>query len=103
MPIITNTPNTDPIPNIVGSGSSHAQFANDGTMTLSGEATTWDDLMLSLTTGQRGATALPDFDYTNVGYLFPKNEATEIIYLITQMPHRWKEGSTIYPHLHWVQ
>lgn len=103
MPINTNVPNSDPIPNIVGSGSSYAQFANDGTMTLVGQATTWDDLMLSLTSGKQGATAKPDFDYDNVAYAFPQNDADEKLYLITQMPHQWKEGSTVYPHLHWVQ
>lgn len=87
----------------IGSASSYCNIDENGNFSLNGDATTWDDHMLSLTTGQRGATNLPDFDYTNVGYLFPKNDAAEIIYLITQMPHRWKEGSTIYPHLHWVQ
>ena len=42
----------------------------------------------------------PDFDYTNVGFLFPQNIPTEIIYLTVQLPHSWKEGSTIFPHVH---
>jgi len=63
----------------------------------------WDDLRFSATQTKRGALALPNFDYTNVGLLFPANNVAEIIYIVCQMPHTWKEGSTIYPHIHWDQ
>lgn len=63
----------------------------------------WDDLFVPLTTTRLGSNSKPDFDFTNIGYLFPQNDATEILYFIIQMPHRWKEGSTVYPHVHWRQ
>lgn len=63
----------------------------------------WDDLRVPLTQGKQGVLDKPDFDFTNIGYLFPQNDATEIIYIIAQMPHKYKEGSDIYPHLHWQQ
>ena len=63
----------------------------------------FDDLMLSLTSGKVGANAKPDFDYTNLGYLFARNDATEIIYLITQLPHNRTADSDIFLHLHWQQ
>lgn len=104
MPINIDTSiNQEPIPNRVGSGNSYTEFANDGTLTLQNDATVWDDYMMALTQGKQGANSLPDFDYTNVGYLFPQNDASEIIYLIGQLPHTYKEGSRIYPHLHWQQ
>ena len=63
----------------------------------------WDDLQLVLTAGKLGASSKPDYDYTNLGYLFPRNDATEIIYLVGQLTHGYKENSRIFPHLHWEQ
>ena len=68
-----------------------------------GTFTTWDDLRFPSTRIRQGATAKPDFDITNIGLLFPQDDATEIAYLLAQMPHDWKEGSAIYPHMHYIQ
>jgi hypothetical protein len=65
--------------------------------------TYWTDLVTPLTTTRRGSNSRPDFDETNVGYLFPQNDATEILYFIVQLPHSYKEGTSIYPHVHWRQ
>lgn len=88
--------------NKFGDGATnYAQFGTDGTFRLYGTATIFDDLVVPLTTAKQGALTKPDFDYTNLGYLFPQDDATEILYLIVQMPHRWKEGSDLYPHVHY--
>ena len=58
------------------------------------------DLRFPATQLKRGATAKPDFDFTNIGLLFPQNDETEAIYIVAQMPHSWEEGTTIYPHVH---
>ena len=63
--------------------------------------TGWTDLLTPLTQAKQGANNKPDFDYTNFGYAFDKNDATEILYLVVQLPHSYKEGTDIYPHLHW--
>jgi len=63
----------------------------------------WDDLRFPATTLKRGATSKPDFDYTNIGLLFPQDTATEIVYAIAQLPHAWKIGSDLYPHVHYEQ
>jgi len=60
----------------------------------------WDDLVMPLVSTMRGATAKPDYDYTNMGMLFPRNDASEILYITVQMPHCWAQGTRIYPHLH---
>ena len=65
--------------------------------------TVWDDLRAPFTRVRRGALNKPDFDYTNLGLLFPQNDATEIIYIVLQMPHNYKLGTNIYPHIHWQQ
>lgn len=87
----------------IGNTEDYCKIDSSGTLTLGGSATAWDDLVMPLTSGKQGALAKPDFDYTNVGYSFPKNDATEILYLIAQMPHKWKLGGRIFPHVHWCQ
>ena len=52
---------------------------------------------------QQGANSKPDFDYTNMGLIFPANDNTHIAYFICQLPHLYKEGTPIYPHVHWAQ
>jgi hypothetical protein len=70
---------------------------------LTGAGTVFNDLVFQMTQGLQGANAKPDFDNTNVGLLFPNNNTAERVYINVQMPHNWKEGSTIYPHVHWHQ
>jgi len=65
--------------------------------------TQWNDLRFSFTASKQGATAEPNFDETNVGLLFPQNDDTEIVFIIAQMPHDWKTGTNIRPHIHWQQ
>ena len=85
------------------SGGNYVGFDNRGNMTFYGEATKWDDLRFPAQRQRQGATGKPDFDYTNIGLLFPQDDPTEIVYMIGQMPHTWKEGSTVYPHVHYIQ
>ena len=63
----------------------------------------WEDLRFPATQTKQGNTLLPDFDYTNIGLLFPQNDDTEIAYIIAQIPHAWKLGSNIRPHIHFIQ
>lgn len=68
-----------------------------------GDHITWEDLRVPLTQTRQGALGKPSFDYTNVGYLFPQNDSDEVLYTIIQMPHAWKQGSDVFPHIHWKQ
>lgn len=63
--------------------------------------TTWDDLRIPATQFKQGATSKPDFDFTNVGYLFDPS-SNEEVYMTCQMPHNWAEGTNIKPHVHWI-
>ena len=47
-----------------------------------------------------GAASDPDYDTGSGGWLFDAG-TTEVLYVIGQLPHRYKEGSTLYPHVHW--
>jgi len=61
----------------------------------------WEDLRFPATQLKvNPATNRPDFDFTEIRYLFDAT-STETLYMIAQMPHGWKEGSNIRPHVHW--
>lgn len=60
----------------------------------------WDDITFPLVVGKPTAGGKPDFDYTECGYLFPRNDTSEILIARVQIPHKWKEGSTVHPHVH---
>jgi len=63
----------------------------------------FNDIVFELTPTRQGSNTKPDYDFTNVGLLFPQNLTTEIAYITVQLPHSWLVGSTIYPHIHVVQ
>jgi hypothetical protein len=88
---------------IFGDTVNYTKFENDGTMIMSGSATVWDDLFFPLVAGKQGQTDKPAFDVTEIGFLYPSSDATQIIYISAQFPHSWKIGSTIHPHVHWKQ
>jgi hypothetical protein len=75
---------------------------NDG-LVLSGAGTYWDDLMFpSHSLKSVGTAAKPDYDVVGQTLDFPE-DTTEAIGFAVQMPHDWKEGSTIWPHVHWLR
>ena len=64
----------------------------------------WDDERSPAATTKRGSLDKPDYDYTNMGYLFPQNDTDEILYIQNQLPHSTKTGNiVIYPHVHYLQ
>ena len=84
-----------------GDDTNYTEFESDGSMLMVGNATVFDDLVVPLTSSKVGVNSKPDFDETNIGYLFPQNDTSEILYMIVQLPHRWKEGSDVFPHVHY--
>jgi hypothetical protein len=63
----------------------------------------WDDLKAPATAiNPPGAASDPDRETTTGLLLFAAN-GTELVYLLLQMPHSWKEGSAISPHVHWTK
>ncbi len=61
----------------------------------------WDDLRFPASAvNPPGQASDPDFDTTNGGWLFDDN-STEIVFLMAQMPHAWRQGTTLKPHVHW--
>jgi len=61
----------------------------------------WDDLQFpAAAINPPGLGSDPGYDTTNGGYLFDAN-STELLFFQAQMPHGWREGSSIRPHVHW--
>jgi hypothetical protein len=65
--------------------------------------TVWNDIRFPATQTRVGANNLPHFDYTNIGLLFPQNDEDEKIYIAAQFSHDRKHGSSISPHIHYIQ
>lgn len=63
----------------------------------------WEDLRFPASKLRRGAGGKPDFDETNIGFLFPQNDTAEKLFLNVQMPHTKILGTSVYPHIHYVQ
>lgn len=55
------------------------------------------------TRGLQGALQKPDFDFTNLGLLFPSGDPGEIAYIMDGLPHGYRIGSNIRPHVHFIQ
>ncbi|RUM43007.1 MAG: hypothetical protein DSY80_06260 [Desulfocapsa sp.] len=77
---------------------------------LIGDATTWTDLRVPLSATRRGSSRRPSFDKTldngsgsqGVFGLHFDSSTEEEVYFEVQMPHEWKLGSTLKPHIHWM-
>lgn len=63
--------------------------------------TVWDDLRFPAQgINPAGAPAPPTVDTADGTLVFSASQ-TNIIAGIAQLPHQWKEGSTVNPHIHW--
>ena len=64
--------------------------------------TVWDDLRSPVTAiNPPGLGSDPTFDTTNIGYSFA-NGSLNFLFIILQLPHSYKEGTDIVPHIHWM-
>ncbi len=75
----------------------------DGSLMFEGDAVVWDDLRVSLDKGSSSASL--EFVWGSSGpqiWYFRDNEGLEAMSFVVQLPHSWKEGTIIYPHIHWL-
>lgn len=93
---------TDTIAGVVSTNSRSVEIQQI-LMSQSTTETRWKDDKYVLTRAAQGNTDKPDYDYTNLGLLFPKNDTSEIGYIIAQLNHDWKIGTDIWPHIHFIQ
>ena len=76
----------------------------DGTLRMEGAGTIWDDLRVSLDKASSAASLdfLPGASSGPEIWYFRNGAGVEAMSFTVQIPHSWKEGSTIYPHIHWI-
>lgn len=76
----------------------------DGTLKFEGEAEVWDDLRVSMDRGDNGAEIdyLPGNSTGPQIWYFRYDEKVDAMSFVVQMPHSYKQGSTIHPHVHWI-
>lgn len=62
-----------------------------------------DDLRVPLDKGS-ASTSLEYFSGSSGPqiWVFRNNAAVEAMSFTLQLPHNWKDGTTIYPHIHWI-
>ncbi len=65
--------------------------------------TGWEDLRFPATGIAIGGFASAPDVQTDTGLLLFDGTDIETVGILVQMPHAWKEGSSIHPHLHWAK
>jgi hypothetical protein len=86
----------------IGGTIGDTKFENDGTILMEDSATVWDDLKVALDNGTNGAQigSLSGLTGPQI-WFFKDGEGIQAMSFTVQLPHGWKEGSYIFPHLHW--
>ena len=87
-------------PNVQKSGSTMT-----GRLMLTNDAIQWDDSMvppLSVGTGPSAPSLGNAGASTLQTYTFQADTQDDQVWFAIQMPHRWKTGTAIYPHIHWT-
>lgn len=96
---------------IIGDGTNNTYIESDGSLSYQGSATRYDDLRVPVTSLKDRGLKMPEWgafiDNDGLGslgvYTFWFDDDTEEeVFFTVQMPHQWKEGSDIYPHVHWA-
>lgn len=92
----------------IGDGTNESQFEADGTLEFNGSATVFDDIRTPMTairiTGPGGTTPPDEVLYKGSVVLAFGGAGgdDEKGFFIVQVPHWYKEGSDITPHIHWT-
>lgn len=90
--------------------NSNLVVESDGTMRMDGAATVWDDIMIFPDATSKGGSNTPtwtkfkDNGSSSQGvFLWIFSPSTEQeVYFTVQIPHGYKVGSDLYPHVHWT-
>ncbi len=76
---------------------------SDGTLRMDGIATVWDDMFGDITKVKVKGSGVSLNDVENTIDFTASANLDDYAIVVYQMSHKWKMGSTIYPHFHWVQ
>ena len=88
----------------IGDGVNQTTFESDGTMVAEGSATTWIDVLGNASNVKsQGAGVSVNAAEQTIEFLTTANPATDYAWFTIQIPHQWKVGTKLYPHIHWQQ
>ena len=96
----------------IGDGTNQIKIDSTGHLTFEGGATTFTDLtvppfstylsgsnsptFVAMKNNGSGSRGVQTFTFQNVAAA-----SEQEVFFSIQMPHSWKEGTTLYPHVHW--
>lgn len=88
----------------IGSVPNITKIEADGTIVMEGAATVWDDLRVSVDAGSSSAALgyMPGETSGGQIWYFRDAQGLETLTFQAQLPHGYKEGTDIFPHLHWT-
>lgn len=89
----------------MGGASDYSKVEADGTLEFNGAATVWNDFVVSpdVKSSQSNGPTWQDFIVSTLKALaFSGGTQMGEVFFDVQMPHTWREGTTIYPHIHWA-
>ncbi len=83
-------------------GTNGLVIESDGTVKAEGTATTWADLNVYPDVKSSSGGTNPTWEvFLNSVRLWKFQNSAEVFFTV-QLPHSYKEGTTIYPHVHWA-
>lgn len=87
-----------------GTSASFSKFEQDtGFISAAGSACAWDDLLSPATSiNPAGSPTPPSIDNTDGSLIFTATGVNTVTVWF-QLPHAWKVGSELRPHLHWYK
>lgn len=87
----------------IGTSTDNITIDKTGHMTFNGAATVWDDVRVpanNLTTAGSNDPSKVKWKGNLITWAFDQSKMNQLFFEV-QIPHGYKEGSDIYPHIHW--
>lgn len=87
----------------IGTSTDNITIDKTGHMTFNGAATVWDDVRVpanNLTTAGANDPSKVNWKGNLITWAFDQSTMNQLFFEV-QIPHGYKEGSNIYPHVHW--
>lgn len=84
-------------------GTDGFAIQTDGSFRLDGAATVFDDMFGDITKVKVSGTGVSLNTTENTVDFTASANLSDYALVVYQMSHKWKMGTTIYPHFHWVQ
>jgi hypothetical protein len=81
----------------------YTKITADGSLSYVGNATRWDDLKVPVNSVKiKNVTQEGKWEEFKPGLVLLWFDNSDAVVFTVQMPHAWKEGTRIYPHVHWT-